>query len=196
MLKRSFDIVFAVVGLLLLIPLFILLAIWIQVGSAGGVFYRQVRVGKDGVDFYLLKFRTMHTGADRSGLLTIGGRDPRITAAGYFLRKYKLDELPQLWNVLKGEMSFVGPRPEVRTYVELYTPQQLLVLSVRPGITDPASMAYSNESDLLAGAIDPEKMYIQEVMPAKLKLNLAYIKQQGIGTDIRIIFQTIAKILR
>lgn len=137
----------------------------------------------------------MKTNSDKQGLLTVGGRDPRITGIGYFLRKYKIDELPQLINVFIGEMSLVGPRPEVRKYVDMYTPEQLHVLDVQPGITDYASIEYSNENDLLAKSADPEKTYIEEVMPAKLKLNLKYIAEKSLGTDLKIIFKTIAKIL-
>jgi lipopolysaccharide/colanic/teichoic acid biosynthesis glycosyltransferase len=195
MVKRCFDFVFALLGILVLMPVFALLALWIGLDSAGGVFYRQLRVGKGGNEFGLIKFRTMRTGSEKQGLLTVGGKDPRITPAGYFLRKFKLDELPQLINVLWGDMSLVGPRPEVRKYVDLYTPEQRSVLSVRPGITDYASIEYARENDLLAGATDPEKMYIEEVMPAKLRLNQKYIHDQGLMTDIRIIFKTFLKIL-
>jgi lipopolysaccharide/colanic/teichoic acid biosynthesis glycosyltransferase len=153
-------------------------------------------VGKNGKDFYLFKFRSMRTDADKKGLLTVGGRDPRITRMGYYLRKYKLDELPQLLNVLIGDMSLVGPRPEVRKYVNLYTTEQQQVLQVQPGITDYASIEYSNENELLGKAADPEKVYIEEIMPAKLKLNLKYIAEKGLITDLKIIFRTFAKILK
>jgi len=195
MRKRLFDLFFSVTGALLLTPVFFCIAVWISLDSRGGIFYRQQRVGLNGRDFGLLKFRTMRTGSDKHGLLTIGGRDSRITRSGYFLRKYKLDELPQLLNVMKGDMSLVGPRPEVRKYVDLYTPEQLLVLSVRPGITDFASIDYSNENELLAGAENPEKMYVDEVMPAKLRLNLRYIREQGVLTDLKIICRTLLKIV-
>ncbi len=143
------------------------------------VFYLQTRVGLNGKDFKLFKFRTMHKDSDKKGLLTVGGRDPRVTTIGYYLRKYKLDELPQLFNVLFGTMSLVGPRPEVRKYVDLYTKEQQQVLSVKPGITDFASLEYINENDLLAKSSDPEKIYIDEIMPAKLALNSKYIQQQS-----------------
>jgi lipopolysaccharide/colanic/teichoic acid biosynthesis glycosyltransferase len=195
MMKRCFDFVVSLLGILILMPVFLFLAVWIGLDSAGGVFYKQQRVGRGGKDFALIKFRTMRTGSDKKGLLTIGGKDSRITGAGYFLRKYKLDELPQLFNVLLGDMSLVGPRPEVRKYVEMYNPDQLKVLTVRPGITDYASIEYARENDLLAGASDPEKMYIEEVMPAKLRLNQKYILEQGFLTDIRIIFKTFRKVL-
>ena len=156
----------------------------------------QVRVGKNGVDFILFKFRTMRIGAEKSGLLTVGGRDSRITRTGYILRKYKLDELPQLINVLMGDMSLVGPRPEVRKYVNLYSDSQLSVLNVRPGITDYASIEYSNENELLAKSNDPERTYIEEILPAKLSLNQRYIKEKSGVKDLRIIFQTLFKIMR
>lgn len=160
------------------------------------IFYLQTRVGRNGQDFKLFKFRTMHTDADKKGLLTVGGHDPRVTKIGYYLRKYKLDELPQLFNVLFGTMSLVGPRPEVRKYVDLYTNEQKQVLSVRPGITDFASLEFINENDLLAKSSNPEQTYINEVMPAKLALNARYIKQQGLVTDFKIIFNTILKIVK
>lgn len=194
MLKRSFDIISSLLGLLILLPFFLIISILIILDSKGGIFYRQVRVGKNNIDFKLFKFRTMASGSDKKGLLTVGGRDSRITKIGYYLRKYKLDELPQLLNVLFGDMSLVGPRPEVRKYVDLYNAEQKKVLNARPGITDYASIEYSNENELLAKSSDPEKTYIEEVMPAKLLLNQKYIDEQGLGTDIRIIFRTIAKI--
>ena len=194
-MKRTFDITFSLIGLLLLSPLFLAVALWIACDSKGGVFYRQVRVGRGGKDFGLYKFRSMRVGSDRKGLLTVGGRDPRITRSGYFIRKYKIDELPQLINVLAGDMSFVGPRPEVRKYVELYTPEQMKVLSVRPGITDMASIKYSNENDLLASAPDPERYYIDVVMQDKLRINLEYIADRSLMLDIKLIFRTLFKIV-
>ena len=196
MLKRSFDVVSSLIGIVLLFPVLLILWICIQLESSGGGFYRQVRVGKDGIDFLLWKFRTMQTGADKKGVLTIGGRDSRVTKIGFYLRKYKLDELPQLINVLVGEMSIVGPRPEVRKYVNLYTSDQLKVLSVKPGITDFASIEYSNENELLAQSENPEKTYIEEVLPAKLELNMKYIHTMNMETDIQIILSTIKKIWR
>lgn len=160
------------------------------------LFYLQTRVGKNGKDFKLFKFRTMHLNADKKGLLTVGGRDPRVTKIGYYLRKYKLDELPQLFNVLFGTMSLVGPRPEVRKYVDLYTKDQQLVLSVKPGITDFASLEYINENDLLAKSDNPEKTYINEIMPTKLALNAKYIQQQSVLVDFKIIVNTIFKIVQ
>lgn len=195
MLKRLFDIICSFTGLLLLSPLFLLISIWILLDSRGGIFYRQVRVGRYGHDFGLLKFRSMRPGSDKKGLLTVGGRDNRITRSGYFLRKYKLDELPQLINVLAGDMSLVGPRPEVRKYVDLYSEEQKKVLQARPGITDYASIEYARENDLLAQSNDPEKTYIEEIMPAKLELNMKYISEQGLATDLKIIFKTFGKIL-
>jgi lipopolysaccharide/colanic/teichoic acid biosynthesis glycosyltransferase len=195
MAKRLFDITSSLLGLLLIAPLLLLIALLVVLDSRGGVFYRQVRVGKDNRDFRLLKFRSMAQGSDRKGLLTVGGKDSRVTRTGYYLRKYKLDELPQLVNVLKGDMSLVGPRPEVRKYVSLYDENQLKVLSVRPGITDPASIAYSNENELLGSAENPEKLYIEEIMPAKLRMNLDYIRSQSFSGDVRIIGSTITKII-
>lgn len=196
MAKRLFDIIASLTGIILLLPFFIFISIWISIDSRGGVFYRQLRVGRYGKDFRLWKFRTMRPDSDKKGLLTVGGRDPRVTNAGYFLRKYKLDELPQLFNVLSGDMSLVGPRPEVRRYVDLYNSEQQKVLNVRPGITDYASLEYFSENDLLAKSSDPEKTYIEEVMPAKLELNRKYIDEAGLLTDLKIIFRTIGRILK
>ncbi|TND08099.1 MAG: wcfS [Bacteroidetes bacterium] len=194
MAKRLFDIVCAFIGLVILLPFFLLFALLIVLDSRGGVFYRQKRVGRYGKDFGLWKFRSMRPDSDKKGLLTVGGRDNRITRMGYFLRKYKIDELPQLLNVLVGDMSLVGPRPEVRKYVELYNEEQKKVLLARPGITDYASIEYVNENEILGKADDPEKVYIEEIMPAKLKLNLKYIGEMGLGTDLKIIFKTIFKV--
>jgi len=194
MLKRLFDIFFSIIGLVLLSPLFIVVALCIVIDSKGNVFYTQKRVGLNNKDFVLLKFRTMTLNAEHRGLLTIGNKDLRITKIGYYLRKFKIDELPQLMNVLIGNMSLVGPRPEVRKYVDMYNTEQLMVLNVKPGITDFASIAYINESELLATANDPEQLYIEKVMPEKLKLNLNYIKEQGFSTDIKIIFKTLKSI--
>ena len=191
MAKRIFDIIVSLIGLLVLSPLFLIIALAIAVESKGGVFYKQIRIGKNGKPFKLLKFRSMYVGADKKGLLTVSGRDPRITKVGYFIRKFKLDELPQLINVLKGDMSLVGPRPEVPKYVELYTDEQREVLSVRPGITDPASIKYRNENDLLAQAQDPEKFYIEKIMPEKIKISIDYIRKRNFFTDLGVIFKTI-----
>lgn len=194
-MKRFLDILFSSAVLLVFTPLWLLIALAIVLESRGGVFYRQVRVGRGNRDFVLFKFRTMHTGADRKGLLTVGERDNRVTRVGYFLRKYKLDEFPQLFNILKGDMSIVGPRPEVRKYVDLYTPEQMKVLEVRPGLTDYASIRYVHENEILAQAENPEQTYIQEVMPAKLALNLQYVANQSVREDIKLIFQTFIAIL-
>ena len=196
MLKRIFDIFFSFLGLIVLFIPFLFIAFLISIDSKGGVFYKQTRVGKDGIDFKLFKFRSMRTDADKSGLLTVGGTDSRITRIGYTVRKYKIDELPQLINVLMGEMSLVGPRPEVRRYVDMYTPGQRQVLSLKPGITDYASIEYSNENELLGNTENPEDVYINEIMPAKLNLNLKYIAEQGILTDLKIIVNTIKKIVK
>jgi lipopolysaccharide/colanic/teichoic acid biosynthesis glycosyltransferase len=195
-LKRAFDIFFSFLGVILLLPFFLIIALLIILDSKGGIFYKQLRVGKHNSDFYLLKFRSMRTDADKKGLLTVGGRDPRITRIGYYLRKYKIDELPQLLNVLKGDMSLVGPRPEVRKYVSLYNEEQQKVLSVQPGITDYASIEYSNENEILGAAENPEQVYVDEIMPAKLKLNLRYIAEKSLATDFKIILRTFRKIIK
>jgi lipopolysaccharide/colanic/teichoic acid biosynthesis glycosyltransferase len=195
MLKRLFDLMITIPMLLLVSPFFLIIALLIKLGSKGPVFYMQTRVGINSRDFKIFKFRTMHINADKAGLLTVGGRDPRVTPIGFFLRKYKLDELPQLLNVLIGSMSLVGPRPEVRKYVDLYNAEQQKVLSVKPGITDYASIEYSEENDLLAKSSDPEKTYIEEIMPAKLLLNQKYIAEKSIITDLKIIWMTAAKII-
>lgn len=196
MLKRLFDIIASLIGIILLLPFFIVICLAMIVSCGFPLFYLQTRVGKNGKDFKLFKFRTMHLDADKKGLLTVGGRDPRVTSIGFYLRKYKLDELPQLFNVLFGTMSLVGPRPEVRKYVDLYTKEQQQVLSVKPGITDFASLEYINENDLLAKSDNPEKTYIDEIMPAKLDLNAKYIQQQGLLVDFKIILKTIFKIVQ
>ncbi len=193
---RFCDIVLSCLGLLLLSPLFVVVAVWIVIDNPGPIFYRQMRVGKDGKDFGLLKFRSMRIGADKESLITIGEHDSRITRAGYYIRKYKLDELPQLWNVLTGDMSLVGPRPEVRRYVDMYTDEQRQVLTVRPGITDYASIEYIDENSLLAQAEDPDRTYIEAILPAKIALNMRYIKHQTLGEYMKIIFLTLAKIIR
>jgi lipopolysaccharide/colanic/teichoic acid biosynthesis glycosyltransferase len=194
--KRAFDILFSFLGILLVLPVFLILAFWIVIESKGGVFYRQNRVGKNNKDFKLLKFRTMYPDSDKKGLLTVGERDNRITKSGYILRKYKLDELPQLINVLRGDMSIVGPRPEVRKYVNLYTNEQLNVLKVKPGITDIASIKYAEESSLLEEFDDPEKAYIEKIMPDKLTENLVYAKRKpSVLYDMKIIFMTLRRII-
>lgn len=196
MLIRLLDIVLSLLGLLFLLPIFLILAVWIKFDSQGSIFFRQIRVGKDGKDFRIYKFRTMIVNAEKMGIITIGERDPRITNSGYFLRKYKLDELPQLINVLKGEMSFVGPRPEVRKYVEMYNQEQLKILTVKPGITDYASIEYINEDKILGKSSDPEKTYIEEIMPQKIKYNMKYINNKTVIEYFKIIFLTIIKIIK
>lgn len=187
---RFFDILFSALGLIVLLPVFAAICLKIKIGSKGGCFFIQERIGKDGKPFGLYKFRTMRIGADSEGLLTVGEHDARITRVGYFLRKTKMDELPQLWNVLKGDMSLVGPRPEVRKYVELYTDEQRKVLRVRPGITDYASIEYANENELLSKAEDPDRTYIEEVMPDKIKLNMRYLEHYTVSEYFKIIFLT------
>ena len=193
---RFFDILFSFIGLIILSPLFVVVYICVVLSSRGGGFYVQSRVGKNGEDFNLYKFRSMRIGADRSGLITVGGRDSRVTGIGYFIRKFKLDELPQLLNVLKGDMSFVGPRPEVRKYVNMYTPEQRKVLSVRPGITDYASIEYIDENAILGSASDPNKAYIEQIMPDKIKYNMKYINHRSVGEYFKVIFLTLGKILK
>ena len=195
MLIRLLDIVLSLLGLIFLLPIFLILAVWMKFDSQGSIFFRQIRVGKDGSDFRIYKFRTMIVNAEKMGIITIGERDPRITNSGYFLRKYKLDELPQLINVLKGEMSFVGPRPEVRKYVEMYNQEQLKILTVKPGITDYASIEYINEDEILGKSLDPERTYIEEIMPQKIKYNMKYINNKTMIEYFKIIFLTIIKII-
>lgn len=194
-MKRIFDIIVAALFLVLLFPVFLIISLWVGIDSRGGIFYSQQRVGRNNKDFIMFKFRSMRPGADAAGLLTVGGRDPRVSKAGYYLRKSKLDELPQLINILKGDMSFVGPRPEVRKYVSLYNSEQMHVLSVRPGLTDFASLKYMDENDILEKSSDPEQTYIQEIMPKKLELNLQYIKKQSLLLDLGIILKTIGRII-
>ena len=195
MAKRVFDFLFSVIGLVAITPVMLILAFIITIDSKGGVFYKQVRIGKNQKPFSLYKFRSMRTDADKKGLLTVGNNDSRITKIGYYLRKYKLDEMPQLINVLFGNMSFVGPRPEVEKYVKLYNQEQLMVFNVKPGITDWASIKYVNENEILAKSSQPEKTYIEEIMPAKLKLNLEYVKHNNVFVDIKIILLTIKAII-
>ena len=187
---RLFDIFFSALGLIILFPFFVVFYLLIRIESKGGAFYIQERIGKNGKPFGLYKFRTMRVGSDTEGLLTVGERDSRITRIGYILRKTKIDELPQLLNVLKGDMSLVGPRPEVKKYTDLYTEEQRKVLNVRPGITDYASIEYVNENELLSKAEDPERMYIEEVMPDKIKLNMKYLNHYTVGEYFKIIFLT------
>ena len=194
MLKRFTDIFLSFLAILVLLPFMFVISLIVNFESIGGFFYFQQRVGKNGKDFKLIKFRTMYVGADKNGLITVGTNDKRITGFGKFLRKFKLDELPQLFNVIIGDMSIVGPRPEVRKYVNLYNSEQLKVLSVHPGLTDYASIIYIEENKILSESDYPEKMYVEKIMPHKLELNLKYIKNQTIFTDLKIIFKTIFKI--
>jgi len=194
--KRFFDFCIAVAGLVILLPLFLFISVWIVLDSKGPVFFRQVRVGKYGNDFVLYKFRTMYRQAEKKGLLTVGSGDSRITRAGYYLRKYKLDELPQLLNVLIGNMSMVGPRPEVRKYVNLYSEEQKEVLLVKPGITDEASIVYRNENDILSQCENPEETYVKTIMPHKIVLTMKYIRQPSFANYIRITFRTLRQIVK
>ena len=192
-MKRLFDFLASLFGLIILSPIFLIIALLIGIGTRGGIFYKQTRVGKNNKDFKVYKFLSMSIYADKKGLLSVGkdGRDTRTTKIGLVIRRYKLDELPQLINVLKGEMSLVGPRPEVRKYVDLYTEQEKQVLEVRPGITDIASIMFRNENDLLSQSENPEEYYIKEIMPKKLKLSLKYISDRSFFSDINLIIKTI-----
>lgn len=195
MLKRIFDITLSLFGLIILLPFMLIIAILIKIDSKGPVFFKQIRVTKNGKEFKIFKYRTMRVGSDKYSQITVG-KDGRITKIGSFLRKYKLDEIPQLINVLIGDMSLVGPRPEVPKYVALYTEEQEEILKVRAGITDYASIEFSNENDLLASEEDPEKAYIEKVMPKKIELNKKYLSEISVLTDIKIILLTIKKILK
>lgn len=194
-MKRLFDIVFSLALIVVLLPVGFVVSIWIVLDDFGSPFFVQQRVGLGGKNFGLLKFRSMRKNAESKGQLTVGMKDNRITRSGYFIRKYKIDELPQLVNVFLGEMSVVGPRPEVPKYVSLYNEEQQNVLSIKPGITDFASIEYVRENELLSASSDPEKTYIEEIMPAKLELNLKYLREQSFVTDMKIILQTIKAIL-
>lgn len=193
---RFFDLIFSIMGLVILSPLFIVLYLLIRIESKGGGFYSQERIGKNGKPFKLYKFRSMRIGSDKKGLITIGEKDNRITKTGFILRKYKLDELPQLWNVFIGDMSLVGPRPEVKKYTDLYTEEQKQVLQVRPGITDWASIKYVDENKILGEAKDPDEAYVNLIMPNKIKLNMVYIQHQTLGEYFKIIFTTFKEIVR
>ncbi len=195
MIKRGIDILFSLIGLICLFPFFIFISFFIFITSKGGVFFVQLRVGKNNKDFKLYKFRTMFLNSDKKGLLTVGNNDKRITKLGYYLRKNKLDEFPQLINVLNGTMSIVGPRPEVRKYVNLYNSEQKSILDVKPGITDFASLMYYNENEILANSVNPEQTYINEIMPIKLELNKQYINEMSLFTDLKIIFKTFIKLI-
>lgn len=193
---RFFDILLSIIGLIILSPVFVILSVIIIVDSPGTILYKQVRIGKDEVPFTLLKFRTMQPYSDKTGLLTVGNKDNRITRSGIWIRKFKLDELPQLINVLLGNMSMVGPRPEVKKYVDLYSDEQKKVLSVLPGITDLASITYSNENEILSLQKNPEEYYIHTIMPEKIRLNLTYIQQRNLYNYFRIIMKTIFRIIK
>jgi lipopolysaccharide/colanic/teichoic acid biosynthesis glycosyltransferase len=195
MIKRGIDILFSLIGLICLFPFFIFISFFIFITSKGGVFFVQLRVGKNNKDFKLYKFRTMFLNSVSKGLLTVGNNDKRITKLGYYLRKNKLDELPQLINVLNCTMSLVGPRPEVRKYVNLYNSEQKSILDVKPGITDLASIMYYNENEILANSVNPEQTYINEIMPIKLELNKQYINEMSLLTDLKIIFKTFMKLI-
>lgn len=196
MSKRIFDLFFALIGLVILAPLFLVISIWIKLDSPGPVFFRQTRIGQFGEEFKIYKFRTMVINAEKLGKLITVGEDNRITRSGKFLRKFKLDELPQLINILKGDMSFVGYRPEVRRYVDLYTTEQREVFKIRPGVTDLASIEFRNESDLLAMAEEPEELYIRGIMPRKLELSRQYLEKKSLSLDIFIILKTLLVVLK
>lgn len=195
-MKRAFDFIVALSALILLAPLFIIICVIILFTMGRPIFYRQVRFGKGAVPFKIIKFRSMVRAADRQGPTLTTDGDPRITTVGRLLRRTKIDELPQLLNVLWGDMSLVGPRPEVPEYVRLYSDQQLKVLSVRPGLTDPASIVYRDEEKVLARYNDAEKIYAEKIMPAKLKLNLSYIEKATFLTDLGIIIKTLQKLFQ
>jgi lipopolysaccharide/colanic/teichoic acid biosynthesis glycosyltransferase len=191
---RFFDLFISILALIILLPVFLVIGLMILIGSGTPILFHQSRVGKGGRDFVLLKFRTMRTGAWKGSSITVGTRDSRITREGYMLRKYKVDELPQLFNVIRGEMSLVGPRPEVRKYVELYNEDQVKVLTVKPGITDYASLEYMRENELLGNSSDPERTYIEEIMPAKLELNRMYLENRSLRNYFRILGKTVVRI--
>ena len=195
MIKRLFDIISSLIVLIVISPVLLIIALLVVIDSKGGVFYVQQRVGLNLKEFGLFKFRTMRPDSD-GVKITVGDRDPRVTNIGYYLRKYKFDELPQLFNILMGEMSVVGPRPEVKQYVDLYNDDQLRVLTVKPGLSDLATLEYVNESEILALSKNPEKTYVEEIMPDKLKLNLQYIDNQSLVLDFKIIFKTLSRIIR
>lgn len=196
MIKRFFDIFSSLIVLLIGAPFFLVIALFIVLDSKGGVFFKQIRVGKGEKEFGLFKFRTMKPNSESLGQITVGGRDPRVTRVGYWLRRFKFDEFPQLINILVGDMSIVGPRPEVPKYVTLYTDKQKKVLTVRPGLTDYASLEYINENELLEKSDNPNETYIKEIMPAKLELNLKYIAEKSVWIDFKLIFLTISKLFK
>ena len=195
MLKRLFDVVFSVIGLILLLPVLLLISILIKLDSKGPVLFIQGRVGKNNEDFNIYKFRTMRVQSDIKGLLTLGNNDSRITKMGYFLRRYKIDEFPQLINILKGDMSFVGPRPELRYYVNFYNEDDMNIFKVRPGIAGLASLKYRNEVELLKAAKDPEEFFIKTIIPDKLNYNKEYISKRNFFFDLKLIGLTIVKVI-
>ena len=195
-MKRAFDFIFSLFIIILFFPIGLIISILILFSSPGGIFYMQERIGRQGLPFKLYKFRSMRVNADKSGKLTVGMKDPRITGIGIFIRKYKLDEFPQFINVLRGDMSIVGPRPEVREFVDLYSEAQKKVLDVKPGITDYASIEYFNENELLAASDDPKKTYIEDIMPDKIKINQKYLANPTLSHDLKIIFKTILRVLK
>ena len=195
MIKRVFDLVFSFAGLLLLAPILILIAVLIKLDSKGPVLFIQNRVGKNNIDFNIYKFRTMRTASQSKGLLTLGNNDARITKIGYFLRRYKIDEFPQLINILKGDMSFVGPRPELRHYVNFYNDDDMRIFQVRPGITGLASLKYRNEVELLKAAENPEEFFISTIIPDKLRFNKKYIEKRNFFFDLKLIFITVIKVI-
>ena len=195
-MKRAFDFLFSLFILTLFFPIGLIISVLILFGSPGGIFYRQERVGKNGIPFKLYKFRSMRVNAEASGKLTVGMKDPRITSVGVFIRKYKLDEFPQFINVLKGDMSIVGPRPEVHEFVALYSDTQKKVLEVKPGITDYASIEYFNENELLASSDNPKRTYVEKIMPDKLELNQKYLANPTLAHDLKIIFMTMRRVLK
>jgi len=195
MIKRLFDIIFSFLGLILISPLLIIIALLIKINSSGLVFYRGERIGKSGKTFRIFKFRTMVENADKIGGPSTAGDDPRLTKMGGFLKKYQLDELPQLINVLRGEMSLVGPRPEVRVYVDMMSNEEKkIILSVLPGMTDIASLWNFHESDILKGSSDPEKTYMERIRPEKIRLQMEYVKNRSFLLDFKLIIKTISKI--
>ncbi|MBC9812257.1 sugar transferase [Crocinitomicaceae bacterium CZZ-1] len=195
-MKRIFDIVCSLIILLLFFPFGLIISFLILLESRGGIFYRQERIGRYGKPFRLFKFRSMRKNADKQGKLTVGMRDARITRTGYFIRKFKLDEFPQFINVIAGDMSIVGPRPEVKEYVDLYTEEQRQILNVRPGITDLASLEYFEENELLGRSENPQKTYIEEIMPAKIELNKRYLANPTLANDLHIMWKTFVRIIK
>lgn len=195
MIKRGFDFIFALLSLVILFPLLLIIAIIIKLDSKGPVLFIQERVGQHNIEFNIYKFRTMYVKSQKKGLLTIGDNDSRVTKIGYFLRKYKIDEFPQLINIIKGDMSFVGPRPELRYYVDFYKPKDLVIFKIKPGITGLASLAYRNEVELLKKAKDPEKYFIETIIPDKLRYNKMYLKKRNFLFDLKLIFITLFKVI-